>query len=82
MGGACSKHRSDEECVHNFGLKTCRKKPLRRPRRRWKDNIKIALKEIWWEGVDWIHMAQDKDRWRYLLGFIKGGEFLDYLSDY
>jgi hypothetical protein len=38
------------------------KKPLGRPRRRWEDNIKIGLREIGFEGVDWIHMARDRDR--------------------
>jgi hypothetical protein len=38
--------------------------PLGRPRRRWEDNIKMDLKEMGWEGVDWIDMAQDRDRWR------------------
>jgi hypothetical protein len=31
------------------------------PRRRWEDNIKMALKEIGWKGVDWSHLAQDRD---------------------
>jgi len=35
--------------------------PLRRPRCRWED-IRIDLKEISWEGVDWIHLAQDTDQ--------------------
>jgi hypothetical protein len=40
------------------------KRPLGRPRRRWADNIKMDLKEIEWDGVDWIHLAQDRDQWR------------------
>jgi hypothetical protein len=40
------------------------KRPLGRPRRRWEKNIKVDLREIGWEDVDWIHMAQDRDRWR------------------
>jgi hypothetical protein len=35
--------------------------PLVTPRRRWEDNIKMDRIEIWWESVNWIHMAQDKD---------------------
>jgi hypothetical protein len=38
--------------------------PLRRPRRRWEDNIKMDLREIGWGGMDWIHVAQDLDSWR------------------
>jgi hypothetical protein len=40
------------------------KRPLGRPRRRWVDNIKIDLREVGWDGVDWIDLAQDRDRWR------------------
>jgi hypothetical protein len=40
------------------------KKPLERPRRRWEDGIKMDLKEIGLWGVEWIHLAQDRDRWR------------------
>jgi hypothetical protein len=36
----------------------------RRPRRRWEDGIRMDLKEIGLEGVDWIRLAQDRDRWR------------------
>jgi hypothetical protein len=35
-----------------------------RPRHRWVDNIKIDLREVGWDGRDWIDMAQDRDRWR------------------
>jgi hypothetical protein len=37
---------------------------LGRPRRRWDDNIKMDLREIWFGDVDWINLAQDRDRWR------------------
>jgi hypothetical protein len=40
------------------------KRPLGRPRRRWVDNIKMDLREIARDGVDWIDMAQDRDQWR------------------
>jgi uncharacterized membrane protein len=36
---------------------------LGRPRRRWEDNIKMDLQEVGWGGMDWIDMAQDRDRW-------------------
>jgi hypothetical protein len=39
-------------------------RPLGRPRRRWVDSIKIDLREIGWDGMDWIDLAQDRDRWR------------------
>jgi hypothetical protein len=39
------------------------KSALERPRRRWENGIKIDLREIGWGDVDWIHLAQDRDRW-------------------
>jgi len=38
--------------------------PLGRPRRRWEDNIKVGLQEMECGGIDWIELAQDRDRWR------------------
>jgi hypothetical protein len=43
------------------------KRPLVRPRRRWVDNIKMDLREIGCDGVDWIDLAQDRDQWRALV---------------
>jgi hypothetical protein len=43
------------------------KRPLRRPRRRWVDNIKIELTEIGWADIDWIDLAQDRVQWRALV---------------
>jgi hypothetical protein len=40
------------------------KRSLERPRLRWEDGIKMDLKEVGWGGVEWIHLAQDRDRWR------------------
>jgi hypothetical protein len=40
------------------------KEPLERPRHRWVDNIKMDLLEIGCGGVDWIGLAQDRDKWR------------------
>jgi hypothetical protein len=46
------------------------KRPLRRPRRRWIDNIKIDLLETGVNGVDWIGLAQDRYRWRVLVNSV------------
>jgi hypothetical protein len=46
------------------------KKPLGRPRRRWVDSIKMDLREIGWDGRDWIDLAQDRDQWRALVNAI------------
>jgi hypothetical protein len=40
------------------------KRPLGRPRRRWMDNIRMDLGEVGWDDVDWIGLAQDRNRWR------------------
>ena len=40
------------------------KRPLARPRRRWKDNIKMYLQEVGCGGIDWIELAQDRNSWR------------------
>jgi len=43
------------------------KRPFGRPGGRWEDNIRMDLREIRWKGVDWIHVAQDRDWWRAVL---------------
>jgi hypothetical protein len=43
------------------------KRPLGRHRSRWVDNIKMHLREIGWDGMDWIDVAGDRDQWRALL---------------
>jgi hypothetical protein len=40
------------------------KKPFGRPWHRWEDNIKMYHKEIGWDGVDWIYLAQDGEWWQ------------------
>jgi hypothetical protein len=40
------------------------------PRRRWVDNIKMDLRELGWDGMDWIDLAQDRDQWRALLNTV------------
>jgi len=44
-----------------------RKRPMGRPRRRWEDNIKMDLQEVGCGGMDWIELAQDRDRWQALV---------------
>jgi hypothetical protein len=46
------------------------RRPLGRPRRRWEYNIKMDLREIGFGDVDWIHLAQDRDRWRALVNTV------------
>jgi hypothetical protein len=42
-------------------------RPFGRPRRKWEDNIRMDIKEVVWEDVDRMHMAQDRDQWRGLV---------------
>jgi hypothetical protein len=46
------------------------KRPLGRPRRRWLDNIRMDLVEVGWGHVDWIGLAEDRDRWRALVNSV------------
>jgi hypothetical protein len=46
------------------------KRPLGRPRRRWVDNIRMDLREIGWNGGDWIDLAQNRYQWRALMNAV------------
>jgi hypothetical protein len=46
------------------------RRPLGRPRHRWEDSIKIDLREIGFGDVDWINLAQDRDRWQALMNTV------------
>jgi hypothetical protein len=46
------------------------KRPLGRPRRRWVNNIKMDLRELGWDIVHWMDMAQDRDQWRALVNTV------------
>jgi hypothetical protein len=46
------------------------KRPLGRQRRRWVENIKMDLREIGWDGGDWIDLAHDRDQWRALVNAV------------
>jgi hypothetical protein len=46
------------------------KRPLGRPRSRWVDTIRMDLGEVGWGDVDWIGLAQDKNRWRALVNSV------------
>jgi len=59
MGGDCSMHGRNA-----YKILVCKhegKSPLKRPVHRHENNIRMDLREIGWEGVYWIHLAQDKD---------------------
>jgi len=65
MAGACNTYGGEEV---NTGILwvNLRERPFGRPRRIWEDNIKIDLQEVGRMGMDWIDLAQDRNRWRAL----------------
>jgi hypothetical protein len=70
MGGACNTNEGKKnECRLLVG-KPKGRRPLERARRRWVDNIKMDLLDIGWGGVDWIGLAQDRDKWRALMNAV------------
>jgi len=46
------------------------RRPLGRPRRRWEDNLRMDLREVGYGCVDWMELAQDRDRWRALVSVV------------
>jgi hypothetical protein len=64
VGGARDTHWRGEKIVQNLVGKPEGKRPLGRPRRRWKDGISMDVREIGLGSVDWIRLAQDSNRWR------------------
>jgi len=53
----------NEKCTQHSGPRTLRKKPFGRYRRTWEDNIKMSVRKIIWEDVEWIHLVQDRDQY-------------------
>jgi hypothetical protein len=70
MGRACSTNGEKRNAYRILVGKPEGTRPLGRPARRWEDNIKINLREIGWDGMDWINLAQDKDRWLALMNTV------------
>jgi hypothetical protein len=67
MGRACSKNREKRNAYRILVGKLEGKRPLGRPRRTRLDNIKKDLREIGWDGIDWMDLAQDRDQWSALV---------------
>jgi hypothetical protein len=70
MGRECSTNGEKRNTYRILGEKPEGKRPLRRHRRRWVNNIKMDLKEIGWVGMDWIDVAEDRDQCRDLLNTV------------
>jgi hypothetical protein len=62
MGGACIGYGGEKRVIQGFGGENLGKQQLGRPRRRWKNNIKMDLQEVGCGGRDWIDLAQERDR--------------------
>jgi hypothetical protein len=63
VGGTCGTHGGGDRCLQGLVGRPERTRPLGRPRRRWEDNIRMDLREIWIDGVNWILLAQDRVQW-------------------
>ena len=65
-------HMGEWRGVHRVLVgKPAGKRPLGRPRRRWEDNVKMDLQEVGEGCGDWMELAQDRDRWRALVGTVR-----------
>jgi hypothetical protein len=70
MGRVCSTHGEKRDAYRVLVGKPEEKRPLGRPRRTWEDNIKIDLREKGWGGMDWSHLALDRDQWSGLVNTV------------
>jgi hypothetical protein len=64
VDGACGTHGRGEKIVQGLMEKSDGKRPLGKPRRRWEDGIRMDLREIGWEDVEWVQLAQYRGRCR------------------
>jgi hypothetical protein len=64
MHGRCKKY------INYFGQKTRRQEPLARPKHRWEDNIRMDITETGCEGMKWMHLTQDSDKWKALMNMV------------
>jgi hypothetical protein len=70
MGGARSTNVEKKNAYRILVGKPEGRSPVGRPRRRWVDNIKVDLRDIGWDDMNWIAMAQDRDQWRALVNTV------------
>ena len=70
MGWACGRYGLGEGVYRVLGGKPEGRRPLWRHRRRWMDNIGMDLQEVGCGYMDWIGLAQDRDRWRTLVSAV------------
>jgi hypothetical protein len=70
MGRRCSTQGEKRNAYRVLVGKPEGNRPLERPRRRWENNIEMDCREIRLGGMDWIQLAQDRDRWRALVNTV------------
>jgi hypothetical protein len=70
MGGECGVYGGEQRTYRVLVGKPKGERPLGKPRHRWKDNIKMDLQEVGCGGMNWIKLAQDRDRWQALVNMV------------
>ena len=70
MGVACSAYGERRDLYRVLVGNPEGRRPLGRPRLRWEDDIKMNLQEVECGSMDWIELAQDRDRWRGLVSAV------------
>jgi hypothetical protein len=70
MGGACRTNGGEENAYRILVGKPEGMRPLGKPRHRRVNNIKMALRDIEWDDMDWIDLAQDRDQYRALVNTV------------
>jgi hypothetical protein len=63
----CLTYGGKEKCMQGCGEEHEGRRPLANHRHRWEDNIKMDLKEIEWNNMDWIHVVEECSKWQVLV---------------
>ena len=70
MGAACGTYGKEERCLQGLVGNSKEKSPLGRPKCRWADNIEMELQGLGRQDVDWIDLAEDRDKFRPLVNAV------------
>ena len=70
MDRACRTFGESRGAYRVLMVKPERKRPLGKLRHRWEDNIKMDLQKVGWGDMDWIDLAQDRDKWQALVNAV------------